>query len=68
MAKKETKAPEKQEYVSKYTISELAEAAHAFGTDKIIVFAALKKAGQESYTMEEAEKIITKFKTKEVKY
>lgn len=54
-------------YVSKYTITELAEAAKAaFNTDKVIVLAALKAAGKESYSMEEASRIVTAFKNKEV--
>lgn len=55
-------------YVTKYTISELADAAKAaFQTDKVIVLAALRMAGKEAYTMEEATKIVTAFKNKEVK-
>lgn len=54
-------------YVTKYTINELAEAAKtAFKTDKVIVLAALKAAGRESYSMEEATRIVTSFKNKEV--
>lgn len=54
-------------YVTKYTIKELAEAAKtAFKTDKVIVLAALKAAGKEAYSMEEATKIVTAFMNKEV--
>ena len=54
-------------YVTKYTIKELSEAAEtAFGTQKVIVQAALKSAGKESYSMEEATRIVTAFKNKEV--
>lgn len=54
-------------YVTKYTINELAEAAKtAFHTDKVIVLAALKSAGKEAYTMDEAKRIVTTFKNKEV--
>lgn len=60
-AKKETK------YESKYGIEELAAAAkEAFGTSAIVVRAALKLAGKTEYTLEEAEKIVNKFKNKEV--
>lgn len=55
-------------YVTKYTIKELADAAKAaFQTDKVIVLAALRSAGEEAYTMAEATKIVTSFKNKEVK-
>lgn len=54
-------------YETKYTIEELAEAAHAFDTVAIIVRAALKTAGKSEYTMAEATDIIKKFKNKEVK-
>lgn len=60
-------APKAPTYVAKYTIKELADAAKtAFGTDKAIVIAALKVAGKETYSMDEASKIVTSFKTKEV--
>ena len=66
-AKKPAEAPVKA-YVTKYTIKELSEAAEAaFGTHKVIVQAALKTAGKESYSMEEATRIVTAFKNKEVK-
>ena len=61
-AKKETT------YESKYGIEELASAAKdAFGTNTIVVRAALKMGGKTEYTMSEAEKIVNKFKSKEVK-
>lgn len=60
-AKKETT------YESKYGIEELAAAAKdAFGTSAIVVRAALKLAGKTEYTLAEAEKIVNKFKNKEV--
>ena len=60
--------PTSPTYITKYNIEELAEAAKtAFGTHRVIVLAALKDAGKEAYTMEEAEKIVKTFKTKEVK-
>ena len=71
MAKNQTKTTEAEvktaPYVSKYTIEELAEASHAFATNKVIVLAALKSAGKESYSMEEATRIVEAFKSKEVK-
>lgn len=71
MAKNQTKATEPETtaapYVTKYTIEELAEASTAFATDKLIVLAALKSAGKDSYSMDEATKIVKAFKSKEVK-
>ena len=67
MAKsKQAEAATPKAYVTKYTINELADAAKAFKTDKVIVQAALKAAGKEAYSMEEANRIITAFKNKEV--
>ena len=64
---KQTAAPKAPVYIEKYTIKELADAAKtAFGTEKAIVIAALKVAGKETYSMDEARKIVTSFKTKEV--
>ena len=64
---KETEKSKAPAYVSKYTIKELAEATKtAFSTDKVIVLAALKAAGKETYSMEEATKIVSTFKNKEV--
>ena len=55
-------------YVTKYTIKELADAAKAaFQTDKVIVLAALRSAGEEAYTMADATRIVTAFRNKEVK-
>ena len=62
------KEVEKPQYVTKYTIKELANAAKAaFDTSKVVVLAALKCAGKDTYTMEDATKIIKTFKNKEVK-
>lgn len=64
---KQTETTNESVYVEKYTVNELAEAAKtAFKTDKVIVLAALTAAGKDSYSMEEATRIVTKFKTKEV--
>lgn len=55
-------------YETKYTIKELVDAAEtAFKTNKVIVHAALKAAGKEAYSMDEATRIVTAFKNKEVK-
>ncbi len=51
---------------SVYTIDQLAEAAGVFGSNPVLVKAALVTAGQPAYTEEEARKIIEVFKQKEV--
>lgn len=51
---------------SVYTIDQLAEAAGVFGSNPVLVKAALVTAGQSAYTEEEARKIIEVFKQKEV--
>ena len=54
--------------VSTYTVDELAKAPEAVGAKSPdIVRAALKRAGLESATVEEAKEIVKKFKNKEVK-
>ena len=50
-----------------YTADYLAENHKAFMVPKEIVVVALRLAGKELATFEEAKKIIDKFKTKEVK-
>ena len=69
-AKTSTKQAEPKKepvYVEKYTVNELAEAAKtAFKTDKVIVLAALTAAGKDSYSMDEATRIVTNFRNKEV--
>lgn len=51
----------------KYTIDEFAKAPQALGeTSKDIVKAALLRDGKESYTVEEAKKIVKEFKNKGV--
>lgn len=68
LAEQPKKPAAKPTYITEYNIEELAEAAkEAFGTHKVIVLAALKAAGKEAYSLEEAKKIVTAFKTKEVK-
>lgn len=67
---KNTKATEtgvaSQASESVYSAEELAKNHKAFGTSYEIVVIALKKAGKTAATFAEAQKIIDKFKTKEV--
>lgn len=53
---------------SVYTVSELAEVSEKlFGTNKVIVKAALKTSGKETFAEDEAVKIVNAFRKKEVK-
>lgn len=52
---------------SVYSAEELAENHMVFNTSYEIVAVALRQAGKESATVEEAKQIIEKFKNKEVK-
>lgn len=52
---------------SVYTAEELASNHWVFNTSYEIVAVALRQAGKESATVEEAKQIIEKFKNKEVK-
>lgn len=52
---------------SVYAAEELAKNHKAFGTSYEIVATALRLAGKKAATVAEAQKIIDKFKTKEVK-
>ena len=52
---------------SVYTAEELAKNHNAFNTSYEIVTIALRLAGKTAATFAEAQKIIDKFKTKEVK-
>lgn len=54
-------------YEATYTIAELVEASSRFGTNRVVVRAALSKAGKEAYTMKEAKQLIEKMKNKEVR-
>lgn len=65
MATTNTKAPTKEGCV--YSALELARNHEVFNTSYEIVAVALRKAGKKEATIEEAQKIIDKFKTKEVK-
>lgn len=61
------KREETKAYVPTYTIPELLVAsATEFNTNKVVVRAALTKAGKNAYTLEEAKQIIEKMKYKEV--
>ena len=50
-----------------YTIPELVDASSQFGTNRVVVRAALSKAGKEAYTMKEAKQLIEEMKNKEVR-
>lgn len=66
---KEVKAV-KQERAAEptYTVPELLDAAASeFGTSRIIVRAALTKAGKKAYTLREAKQLIERMKNKEVR-
>lgn len=52
---------------SVYTIAELVQNHKAFGASYEIVSVALRLAGKSTYTSAEAQTIIDKFRTKEVK-
>lgn len=67
--KKEAKIvkPAKREYEATYTVEELVQAAADFGASRILVRAALTKAGKDSYTMKEAKQLIERMKNKEVR-
>lgn len=61
------KGNREQASASVYTVSQLAEVSgKLFGTDKIIVKAALKTSGKDAFTEEEAVKIVNAFRKKEV--
>lgn len=60
--------PKKASTEAKYTIAELVGAAASeFGTTTVVVRAALKKGGKQSYTLKEAKQLIHRMKNKEVK-
>ncbi len=52
---------------SVYTVDQLTDAAGVFGSRSVLVKAALLTDGRETYTEEEARKVIKMFKQKEVK-
>lgn len=52
---------------SVYTAAELAANYKLFGVNRDIVVLALRKAGKQAATFDEAKAIIDKFKNKEVK-
>lgn len=55
-------------YVARYTPEELAKAAReAFNCDPVVARAAFRLDGKNSYSMEEAEKVVKKFVNKEVR-
>lgn len=64
--KKEIPTP-KKEFEATYTLAELVDAAADFGTTRIVVRAALTKAGKDAYTLKEAKNLIDKLKNREVR-
>ena len=58
----------KKQTTATYGISEFAVTAFAkqWETGEELIFAALKQAGKERYTLEQARKIVEKYKRKEV--
>lgn len=63
----EVKKPQKPVFEATYTIAELVDASAEFKTNRVVVRAALTKAGKDAYTMREARQLIEKMKNKEVK-
>ena len=57
----------KKAFEATYTVKELIDAAQNLGTSKIVVRAALTKAGKDEYTMKEATNLIERMKNKEVR-
>lgn len=53
--------------VSRYTVDELSKAENEFNTNKVIIRTALSMSDKDLFTLEEAKKIVSKFKNKEVK-
>ncbi len=47
-----------------YTIAQLTDGYKAFGTTRAVVECALKLAGKDSFTMDEARKAINSFKNR----
>lgn len=66
--KQEVKAENpKKAFEATYTIAELMEVCAYFKTTRVVVKAALAKAGKEAYTLKEAKEIIDRFKSKKTK-
>ncbi len=63
-AKIDAKTNVKSDVKPVYTIAQLAEGYRTFGTTRAIVECALKLAGKDSFTMDEARKIINAFKNR----
>ncbi len=62
--KANAKASVKSDIKPVYTITQLADGYKTFGTTRAIVECALKLAGKDSFTIDEARKIINAFKNK----
>lgn len=66
--KQETKNVKSEKtFEATYTVEELVAAASEFNTNRVIVRAALHKAGKAAYTMREAKQLIERMKNKEVR-
>lgn len=63
-AKPAAAKPAKPKAEPVYTIERLAEGHRAFGVSRAIAECALKLSGKESFTKDEAQKIIDDFKTR----
>ena len=62
------KMNKEQAPASVYAVSQLAEVSgRLFGTNEVIVKAALKMSGKETFTEDEAVRIVNAFRKKEVK-
>lgn len=57
--------PGKEE--SRYSLRQLTEGYRALGTSREIVAAALKQSGRAQFTLDEARRLVDKFKDQEVK-
>ena len=57
----------KKGFEATYTIAELMDACDSFKTTRVVVKAALAKAGKEAYTLKDAKEIIDRFKSKKTK-
>ncbi len=63
-AKTSVKSDVKTDAKPVYNVAQLTDGYKTFGTTRAIVECALKLAGKDSFTMDEARKIINAFKNK----
>lgn len=59
--------PKRHSPASQYTPDQLAEGCKALGASRELVTAALKRSGRSAFTLREAQELVDKFKTQEVK-